>query len=179
MVSSMKPYGIRGDFFKNPAKYGLPDVEEPKGDCPYSIIGLYEGLHRITKYMPSNYRIPKRDMLNDYKIFITRNYGNGTIGELPSSPIVAGSGMLCTETFVQIGPFKNQILAENCLSYMRTKFFRVMVGLRKQDQGAGKDVYAYVPVPKEGFTEKWTDERLNKKYNINGDLIDYINSLFK
>lgn len=179
LVSSMKPYGIRGDFFKSPAKYGLPDVKETKGNCPYSIIGLDEGLHRVTKYMPSNYPIPKKDMLNDYKIFITRNYGNGTIGELPSSPIIAEPGMLCTETFVQIGPFDSKVIAENCLSYMRTKFFRVMVGLRKQDQGAGKDVYAYVPVPKEGFSEKWTDEKIINKYKIKAELVEYINSLFK
>ena len=30
LVSSMKPYGLRGDFFKNPKKYGLPQIEEKK-----------------------------------------------------------------------------------------------------------------------------------------------------
>lgn len=178
MVSSMKPYGIRGDFFKSPAKYGLPDVKESKGNCPYSIIGLDKGIRRITKYMPADYPIPKTDMLNDYKIFVTRNYGIGTMGELPASPIIAKPGMLCTETFVQIGPFSSKALAENCLSYMRTKIFRVMVGLRKNDQGAGKDVYAFVPIPKEGFDEVWNDERLYKKYNIEKELIEYIDTLF-
>ena len=54
-----------------------------------------------------------------------------------------------------------------------------MVGLRKHDQGAGKDVYAYVPVPNEGFSEKWSDERIINKYNIKAELVEYINSLFK
>ena len=179
MVSSMKPYGIRGDFFKDPSKYGLPAVKENKGDCPYTIIGLDEGLRRVKKYMPDNYPIPKTEMLNDYKIFITRNYGNGTIGELPASPIIAEPGMLCTETFVQIGPFSNEKQAKNCLSYMRTKLFRVLVGLRKQDQGAGKDVYAYVPIPSEGFNTPWTDAMLYKKYNLSDDEIAYIESLIK
>jgi hypothetical protein len=46
-------------------------------------------------------------MLHDYKIFMTRNYGCGEIGEVPATPVLATPGMLCTETFIQIGPFKN------------------------------------------------------------------------
>lgn len=28
IVSSMKPYGLRGDFFKDPSKYDLPPIKE-------------------------------------------------------------------------------------------------------------------------------------------------------
>ena len=54
-----------------------------------------------------DYAIPQRNMLHDYKIFMTRNYGCGEIGEVPATPVLATPGMLCTETFIQIGPFKN------------------------------------------------------------------------
>lgn len=35
---------------------------------------------------------------------------------------------------------------EDCNRYMSTKFFRTLVGIRKQDQGAGRDVYKFVPL---------------------------------
>lgn len=175
IVSSMKPYGLRGDFFKNPAKYKLPAVGTEKFDNCLTIIGLNEKLQRTYRYVNKEYPLPKTEMLYKYKIFVTRNYGNGTIGEKPSSPIIAEPGTLCTETFVQIGPFNTRKEAENCLTYMQTKLFRLLVGVRKQDQGAGKEVYHYVPI--QDFSTAVTDEQLYEKYGLSEDEINYINKL--
>ena len=177
LVSSMKPYGIRGDAFKDTEKYGLPEFSSEVIEDGYSIIGLNEKLRRVVKYMGKDYPLPKRDMLHDYKIFITRNYGIGELGEIPSSPVLAEPGMACTETFVQIGPFSNQQEMENCFSYMKTKFFRLMVGIRKHDQGAGKSVYSLVPL--QDFNKSWTDEELYKKYNLSPEDIDFIEQKIK
>lgn len=175
IVSSMKPYGLRGDFFKNPAKYKLPAVGTEKFDNCLTIIGLNEKLQRTYRYVNKEYPLPKTEMLYKYKIFVTRNYGNGTIGEKPSSPIIAEPGTLCTETFVQIGPFNTRKEAENCLTYMQTKLFRLLVGVRKQDQGAGKEVYHYVPI--QDFSTAVTDKQLYEKYGLSEDEINYINKL--
>ena len=175
LVSSMKPYGIRGDAFKDIKKYGLPEFSSKIIENGYSIIGLDEKLHRVVRYMDKSYPLPKKDLLNDYKIFITRNYGNGELGEIPSSPILAEPGMACTETFVQIGPFSNRQQMENCFGYMKTKFFRLMVGIRKQDQGAGKAVYSRVPI--QDFNKSWTDEELYKKYNLSIEDITFIEQI--
>lgn len=187
LVSAMKPYGIRGDAFKDTEKYGLPEFSSEVIEDGYSIIGLDEKLRRVVKYMDKSYPLPKRDMLHDYKIFITRNYGNGELGEIPSAPILAQPGMACTETFVQIGPFSNQQQMENCFSYMKTKFFRLMVGIKKRDQGAGKTVYSLVPI--QDFTEQsnidWSkpiseiDAQLYAKYNLTPDEISFIESTIK
>ena len=177
LVSSMKPYGIRGDAFKDTKKYGLPDFSSEVVEDGYSIVGLDEKLRRVVKYMGKDYPLPKQDMLHDYKIFITRNYGIGELGEIPASPILAKPGMACTETFVQIGPFANQQEMENCFSYMKTKFFRLMVGIRKHDQGAGKAVYSLVPL--QDFSKSWTDEELYRKYNLSPEDIDFIEQKIK
>lgn len=177
IVSAMKPYGLRGDFFKDPSKYGLPAISDQKFNGCLTIIGLNEKLQRCYRYVSKSYPLPKKDMLNDYKIFIARNYGNGTIGEKPSSPIVAGPNMLCTETFIQIGPFKSKQEAENCLAYMQTKLFRTLVGVRKQDQGAGKEVYHYVPLL--DFSQSYTDEDLYSKFGLTQEEIEYIDKLIK
>ena len=177
IVSSMKPYGLRGDFFKSPQKYGLPDISKEKIIGGYTIYGLDERMQRTLRYIPKEYPLPKSDMLNDYKIFVTRNYGNGLMGELPSSPIFAKPGDLCTETFVQIGPFGSLEEAKNCYSYFKTKLFRLLVGIIKHDQGAGKNVYRYVPI--QDFSETWTDEQLYTKYNLSEDEVGFIEKMIK
>lgn len=177
IVSSMKPYGLRGDFFKSPQKYGLPDISKEKIAGGYTIYGLDEKMQRTLMYIPKEYPLPKSEMLHDYKIFVTRNYGNGLMGELPSSPIFAKPGELCTETFVQIGPFSSLEEAKNCYSYFKTKLFRLLVGIIKHDQGAGKNVYRYVPI--QDFSEAWTDEQLYAKYNLSEDEISFIEKMIK
>ena len=175
IVSSMKPYGLRGDFFKDPAKYDLPPIRTSKKEDDITIIGLDEKLHRTKRYIPQDYPLPKRDLFDKIKLFVPRNYGIGRIGEMPSKIELAMPFDICTETFVQIGPFRTVEEAGNCEAYMRTKFFTVLVGIRKQDQGAGKSVYHYAPL--QDFSIRWTDEMLYEKYQLTSKQIDYINMI--
>lgn len=175
IVSSMKPYGLRGDFFKDQKKYHLPAVRKHKQDGDITIIGLDEKLHRVRRYVPQSYPLPQRNLLEDIKLFIPRNYGSGRMGDMPSNLEYAMPFDACTETFIQIGPFQSVEEAQNCEAYMRTKFFTVLVGIRKQDQGAGKGVYQYVPL--QDFSIKWTDEMLYKKYGIDEEMQKYIDNI--
>lgn len=175
IVSSMKPYGLRGDFFKDQKKYHLPAVRKHKQDGDITIIGLDEKLHRVRRYVPQSYPLPQRNLLEDIKLFIPRNYGSGRMGDMPSNLEYAMPFDACTETFIQIGPFQSVEEAQNCEAYMRTKFFTVLVGIRKQDQGAGKGVYRYVPL--QDFSVKWTDEMLYEKYGIDEEMQKYIDNI--
>ncbi|MCM1533586.1 MAG: Eco57I restriction-modification methylase domain-containing protein [Corallococcus sp.] len=174
IVSSRKPYGLSSDFFKNPQKFGLPSLSDKPIDGGYSILGL-ENLKRVTKYIPKNYPLPKNDGLNKYKVFISNSYGCGAIGEVPATPVLATPGELCTETFLEIGPFDTRLEAENCLSYIKTKFLRLLVGIRKMTQHATKEVYKYVPM--QDFHIEWNDEMLYQKYNLTQDEINYIENV--
>lgn len=171
IVSARKPYGLAGDFFKNPNKYSLPQIEEKKFNNCLKIYGLI-GNKRTERYITKDYPLPKKEFLNEYKIFMARNQGSGIFGETFSEPILAKPGELCTETFIEIGPFKSKQVMENCYSYIKTKFFRAMVGVRKLDQGAPQGVYKYVPI--QDFSKAWTDEELYKKYNLSKKEIKFI-----
>lgn len=177
IVSSMRPYGLRGDVFKNPYKYKLPAMAESPKTGYNSVIGL-ENLKRTYRYIPKDYPLPvNNNKLNKWKLFVARNWGIGSFDDIPSSPIVAGPGELCTETFVEIGPFNSKEEVENVLSYLKTKFFRALVAIRKQDQGSSKAVYHYVPI--QDFSKSWTDEELYKKYRLTDDEINFIESMIK
>lgn len=172
IVSPMKPYGLRGDFFKNQSKYNLPPVSEDPGEDCLIIYGLDAKMKRSKRYVEKKYPIPKKELIAGYKMFMARNQGSGKFGEAFSTPIFAKPNELCTETFIVIGCFDSEKEMENCYSYIKTKFFRTMVGVRKNDQGAGQNIYKYVPM--QDFTKPWTDEILYKKYNLTEEEIEYI-----
>lgn len=177
ITSPQKPYGFRGDVFKNEAKYNLPKMSDVPIPGGFTILGLGDGQKRINKYVASDYPFPKRGCLGKYKLFVTRNYGCGEIGEVPATPVLATPVLACTETFIEIGPFDTQEELDNFYSYFKTKFFRAMVGVRKQDQGAARAVYHYVPM--QDFSKPWTDAELYAKYGLTQDEIDFIESMIK
>lgn len=187
IVSSMKPFGLRGDVFKNPQKYELPEMSTSVIENGLTIYGLDEHQKRTKRYVAYNYPIPKKDFLLGYKLFMSRNQGSGILGEEFSTPIFAEPNECCTETFVVIGLFNTHSESLTCWKYMRTKFFRALVGIKKQDQGASKSVYRYVPL--QDFTDKsdidWSksiaeiDQQLYKKYNLDDSEVAFIESTIK
>lgn len=177
IVSSMKPFGIRGDFFKNPAKYSLPSIYEDPISDGITIYGLDDHLKRVVRYVNKTYPLPKKSYLPDFKMFMPRNQGSGLFGETFAYPIFAGPNEACTETFVVIGTFKTKEEMNNCFTYIKTKFFRAIIGIRKNDQGNGQSVYQYVPLL--DFSKPWTDKELYKRYGLTEDEISFIENNVK
>ncbi len=177
IVSSMKPYGLRGDFFKCPDKYGLPAISEVPIKDGYIIYGLDERQKRSCRYVSKKYPLPKKDGIEKFKLFMSRNQGEGILGETFVAPVFAKPNELCTETFVVIGSFNKEQEMNHCWSYMKTKFFRTMLGMKKNDQGCGQSVYQFVPL--QDFSHPWTDEMLYKKYGLTDEEIAFIESMIR
>lgn len=58
--------------------------------------------------------------------------------------------------------------------YLRTRFVRFLVSLRKATQHATRSVYSFVPdLP---LDEEWTDSKLYKRYKLTKDEIAFIES---
>lgn len=172
IVSSMKPFGLRGDFFKDTYKYGLPAISDRPFRNGISIYGIDSSLKRAIKYVDQKYPLPKKNYLPLYKMFMARNQGSGQFGEKLSTPIFAKPNEACTETYVVIGLFDNETEMKNCWSYMKTKFFRAMLAVKKNDQGCGSNVYEAIPL--QDFSKPWTDAELYKKYELTDDEIKFI-----
>jgi len=82
--------------------------------------------------------------------------------------------MICSETFLMIGPFNKKDETLYVASYMQTKFFRLLVGIRKNKNMTQK-TYSYVPL--QDFSKPWTDEELYKKYGLTDEEIQFIESM--
>lgn len=192
IASPAKLYGLRGDAIKSREKYKLPPMSDKPIKDGYKLLGLDDKLKRIWKYLKHDYPFQKNPGLNKYKIFISESYGCGEIGEIPATPVLATPvlatpGELCTETFLQIGPFENKEEMKNCFNYIKTKLFRALVGIKKQTQHATRTVYSFVPL--QDFTDKsdidWSkpvsdiDKQLYKKYGLTQEEITFIESSIK
>lgn len=182
LVSYREPYGLKSDFFKKPKKYGVSKLSDVPIKNGITIYGL-SGLKRIKKYVSKDYTIKRlQDSVKKFKIFIPNAYGCGALGEvIPTpilgTPILGTPNSVCTETFYSVGPFESEQESINALSYVKTKMFRLLVGLKKLTQHTTSSTYIFVPM--QDFSKPWTDAELYAKYGLTQEEINFIESMIK
>lgn len=130
-------------------------------------------------YIDNSLITQNRDWITKYKVCISYAYGER--GSFPyliiGKPFIAEPNSCCTETYLVIGPFDNEQIAKNVISYITTKFFRFLVLLKKNTQHATKLVYSFVPI--QNFAKSWTDEELYTKYCLTDKEVAYIESMIR
>jgi len=178
IISPRKPYGLSGEVFVKPEKYGLPPFEEKSFQGSLEVYGLIK-LKREVRYISAKNEKIKDPMnnINKWKVFLPESNGSGAIGEVLSTPIIGTPMSICTETFLSIGRFDSQEQAKNCISYIKTKFFRTLLGIKKISQHNTKEVFSFVPI--QDFSKPWTDKELYEKYKLSQEEIDYIEKHIK
>ena len=92
-------------------------------------------------------------------------------------PIIGEPGTACTETYLVVGAFDEESEARSLASYLRTRFARFLVSLRKSTQHATGKVYGFVPI--QSWDREWTDEMLYEKYGITDEEIGFIESIVR
>ncbi len=163
-VSSRKPFGLPTTF---------KGEKEPFEDA----IKLFQngGIGYI-----SYDKIAKNiDMVNHYKVLVPRA-GSGSDSfphTILGKPFVTGPRSACTETYIVVGTYDTFDEANHVCTYISSKFFRFLVLLMKSTQDAPARVYKFVPM--QDFSQKWTDEKLYKKYGITDDEVVFIDSLIR
>lgn len=76
-----------------------------------------------------------------------------------------------------LGPTNTELESKNLISYIKTKFFRFLVMLKKTTQHAPASVYSFVPL--QDFSHPWTDEMLYEKYGLTEEEIAFIESMIR
>jgi len=87
------------------------------------------------------------------------------------------SDYFTTQTYLVAGPLSSKREAKTVESYLRTRFARFLVSLRKPSQDVFRSMYRWVPVQPWGRT--WTDADLYKKYGITKDEQAFIESMIR
>lgn len=117
-----------------------------------------------------------------HKVYIPKAGGSGTDPYVLGKPFYGEPNSVCSYTYLVIGydATKHNYSEQECkniVSYIKTRFFRYLVSIKKKTQDNPRDVFQFVPL--QDFSHTWSDEALYKKYNLTKDEIDYIETLIK
>lgn len=178
LVSNVRPYGIRGYLFNEPSRYPESKLSESPFDGSvkiYGVKGIKGGARRVVGFIDPIIMASNRDEVSKYKLFFTTSYSTGAVE--PPKVIEGNPGEICTETFLRIGPFHNKMMQKNCLSYMETSFFKVLLYFGKGTMHVTSTVFGLIPL--QDFSHPWTDEMLYKKYNLTEEEIAFIESMIR
>lgn len=119
-----------------------------------------------------------QEMIDKYKIFVPKAWGTGDPStDWLNSLFIVEPNSASTETYLTVGPFDSKAEAENCYSYMQTKFFHFMVSMVKITQNAMKNIYSVVPM--QDFKKSWTDEELYSKYGLSSEEVAFIENTIR
>ena len=159
---------------------------------PFGIISSYKGyrqtkevndVHFYTNNDTGFIKIDEvkchKEWIPEHKVYISAAYGAGNAfpHQIINKPFVGEPNSCCSQTYLLMGPFRSREICENVISYIRTRFFRFMVMLKKNAQHAMRGVYQFVPL--QDFSHPWTDEMLYKKYGLDKDEIAFIESMIR
>jgi hypothetical protein len=175
-VSSQKPFGLR--------TYVKP---KEKGD----LILRYNG---GKGFFSSSDVISGKEWISKWKVitsYLTYDHAGRADKDgkkrILSTLEVLKPKEICTETYILICAFDNEIEANNLYLYMKTKFTRFLIGELASTQHLSKDKFKFVPL--QDFTSSsdidWSrpiediDRQLYAKYGLTDDEIAFIESMIK
>ncbi|MCZ2813828.1 Eco57I restriction-modification methylase domain-containing protein [Modestobacter sp. VKM Ac-2979] len=165
LVAGAVPFGLTSNFngYKKGATAGSKEV---------TIHASTPSGQRNSGSMSRNLITKNVHLIDAWKVLAPKA-GPGSSGGhiLPDMVLgramIAGPRSVCTETFLPIGPLASKTEAESLDAYLRTRFLRFLVSLRKISQDAMRGVYRWVP--QQPWDRTWTDEELYAKYDITPD----------
>lgn len=166
-VSSRKPFGL-------PTNY---DGGQDSPDGLSQPLKLYANQRIVWTERSEISR--NSEWIDSWKVLMTRVHGTSSATETQflSRPIIARPGTACTETYLVAGVFSDSFSANSYASYLRTRFVRFLVSLRKATQDAARGVYSFVPDL--SYDHIWTDRSLYNRYGLSEVEIAFIESVVK
>ncbi len=204
IVSSRGTYRVTDLFFKT-FPYAVTKLGKGTGNMIAS--NFFECLPEVWKEKPfdgsigilarvNNQRrycwikreyIRDNDFIAGYNVSSPKSNGNGIFGEVLTQTEIIPANCGATDTFINIGSFKTQEEAEALTKYIKTKFFRALLGIKKVTQDNSKNVWSMIPL--QDFTHSsdihWNlsingiDIELYQKYNLTQEEIDFIETNVK
>ena len=169
LISADTPFGLATNFSDYKEKPFRDSVALYRTDRGQRVI-MHTARSSIQKNVP---------LIDRWKVLLPEAYGErGAIPALVLGPsIVVPPASVCTQTYLVAGPFLSEFEATSFQSYVKTRFFRFLVSLRKITQHALRSTYTWVP--QQSWDHDWSDEMLYQKYSITNEEIAFIESMIR
>lgn len=188
IVSYRNPYGLSADLFNEIEKYENLHItfEDTKGKLKlFGVQGKKGGAKRVVGFIDRKEINKNQDCIDKYKLFFSKAYM--TTSTVPPEIIIGDPQCICTETFLQIGPFNSQSENNNCLKYIKSKLFRALLFYNRHSLNISKESFSLIPI--QNFNNKadidWSksiheiDLQLYTKYGLDDTEISFIESHIK
>ena len=125
-----------------------------------------------------------KDYIDTYKVMMSKvtsehagEPGKDGRFKVISKMQVLGKEEICTFSYFLVGNFATEEEANNCYSYLSTKFARFLLLQAISSINISKDKFIFVPM--QDFSKSWTDKELYEKYGISDEEIAFIDSMIK
>ncbi len=187
VMMQVKPNETVDTIVSNDTPFGIPTNPHTSGknsvtiyhtlSAEHDVSVLYlEKMTRTTAYVSRNSIKKNASDIDKHKVFIPEAAGSGNDPYVVGKPEYAPIGSVCSQTFLYV-PFETEQEARNFISYLRTKFFRVLVSACKISQHTPSKNYRFVPL--QDFSKPWTDAELYEKYGLTDEEIAFIEATIK
>lgn len=137
------------------------------------------GGKRIQGWIDRNDIKKSTHLIDKWKVMVPKAGSDGG-QKLPDvvlgSPFIAGPPSVCTQTYLFVY-VDTEAQAKNVNEYLKSRFARFLISLRKISQDATRATYTWVPA--QDWSQSWNDEVLYKKYGITQDEQEYISAMIK
>jgi site-specific DNA-methyltransferase (adenine-specific) len=119
------------------------------------------------------------EWIGKWKVLIGKAYGER--GAYPykiiSAPRIIEPNSVCSETYLVCGVFNTKKEAELLCEYIRTRFFRFMLGLQKNTQNVTREKFSFIPIL--DYKSLKTDEEIYKHFGITKQEQVFIESIVR
>lgn len=167
IVYRQKPFGFRTNFvdFDKDGDLKIYHKKSKRG---------YDFIHRD--------RVTVNEQLIDkWKLVTSRSTSvpeedNGQVLRISQTFLVEPNAVV-TESYVVVAAFDTKQEAENCFSYLKTKFFRFLCQPTIVSPDVSKRTFAFVPLV--SFQKSWSDKQLYELYQLNDKEIQIIETNIK
>ena len=161
-ISPINPFGIPTNF---------KDYKEKTFSGAVSLY-TYDGFKYVKKSEVKN----NLEWINKWKVFIPKAESGNDVypRNIIGKPVIAPPNSVCTMSYLVAGLFDNEEDAENYAAYLRTRFARFLVCLRKVSMDVSRANFIFAP--KIGLHKAWTDKDLFKKFGITEEEAAFIES---
>jgi site-specific DNA-methyltransferase (adenine-specific) len=167
LVSSRDPFGpALSSNFK-----GFHRERQSEHDL---VLYMNQGSSRLTAFVDLKYVTKNLELVQAWKVFVPKARGVTKTGPdvVIGTPILGEPGSVCTLTYLAIGPFSSKNEAEHFLSYLKTRFVRHLISLRKPTQDTTQASYQWVPLL--DFSRPWSDIALAELFDLSRQEIDFL-----
>lgn len=184
-VRALSGKGTGAKIVSNIIKKAPELFSSKRNEKSIRILGRIDG-NREYRFINKEY-IENNKYIDGYKLFLPEANSQGHFGETLTLPILGLPGDGSADTYLSAGPFKTEIEARTLETYLKTKFFRAMLGIKKVTQHCPPAVWNMIPM--QDFTPSsdidWSqsihdiDLQLYQKYGLDETEIEFIESHVK